>query len=185
MDQGGSYFGAREANKPLHVQYSYDNKQVVVINKTNNAANSLGVKVDVFNIDRTSKFSQTATVGSVTGGDNKTVALTVPAISGLSSTHLARLILTDSSGREIDRNVYRLSTKADVMDFNNNDWCSVPTTAYADVSGLLVHAALGGDRDVRLAVQRRYHDFHGDAAQHRRRPGAGVLRRRAPGRRRE
>jgi exo-1,4-beta-D-glucosaminidase len=135
LDQGGSYFGAREANKALHVQYSYDNRSVVVINRNHAPAGGLGVKVDLFNVDGTNKFSQSATV-SVNGDGAKSTALTVPAVSGLSSTYLARLILTDSSGREIDRNVYWLSTKADVMDWNNNDWYFVPTTASADLTGL-------------------------------------------------
>jgi exo-1,4-beta-D-glucosaminidase len=73
---------------------------------------------------------------SVNGDGAKSTALTVPAVSGLSSTYLARLILSDSSGREIDRNVYWLSTKADVMDWANNDWYYVPTTASADLTGL-------------------------------------------------
>ena len=29
---GGSYFGAKKANQPLHVQYSYDDRSVVVVN---------------------------------------------------------------------------------------------------------------------------------------------------------
>ena len=135
LDQGGSYFGAHEANKALHVQYSYDNRSVVVVNRNHAAATGLGVQVALFNVDGTSRFSQSATV-SVNGDGAKATALTVPAVSGLSSTYLARLILTDSSGREIDRNVYWLSTKADVMDWNNNDWYFVPTTASADLTGL-------------------------------------------------
>ena len=135
LDQGGSYFGAKEANRALHVQYSYDNKSVVVINRNHAAVSGLGVQVDLFNMDGTAKFSQRATV-SVNGDGAKSTALTVGSVSGLSSTYLARLILTDGSGREIDRNVYWLSTKADVMDWDNNDWYFVPTTASADLTGL-------------------------------------------------
>ena len=29
---GGSYFGAKKANEPLHIQYSYDDGSVVVVN---------------------------------------------------------------------------------------------------------------------------------------------------------
>ncbi len=31
LDQGGAYFGAKKANEPLHVQYSYDDRSVVVV----------------------------------------------------------------------------------------------------------------------------------------------------------
>jgi exo-1,4-beta-D-glucosaminidase len=64
-------------------------------------------------------------------------ALTVPAsVSGLSTTYLARLLLIDSSGTEVSRNVYWLSTKADVIDWANNDWFFAPMSAFADLKGL-------------------------------------------------
>jgi exo-1,4-beta-D-glucosaminidase len=47
-----------------------------------------------------------------------------------------RLTLSNPSGREIDRNVYWLSKKSDVIDWPNNDWYYVPTTSYADLTGL-------------------------------------------------
>ncbi|MCA2228932.1 glycosyl hydrolase 2 galactose-binding domain-containing protein [Nonomuraea aurantiaca] len=134
LDQGGSYWGAREANKPLHVQYSYDNKSVVVVNSGTSAASGLTVKTDVFNMDGTSKYTNTATVTAPADG-GKATAVTVPSISGLSTTYLVRLSLL-RGGEEIDRNVYALSTASDVIDWDNNDWYYVPTTSYANLTGL-------------------------------------------------
>jgi exo-1,4-beta-D-glucosaminidase len=134
LDQGGSYWGAREANRPLHVQYSYDNKSVVVVNSGTSAASGLTVKTDVFNMDGTSKYTNTATVTAPADG-GKATAVTVPSISGLSTTYLVRLSLL-RGGEEIDRNVYALSTASDVIDWDNNDWYYVPTTSYANLTGL-------------------------------------------------
>ncbi|MEU4224667.1 fibronectin type III domain-containing protein [Nonomuraea sp. NPDC026600] len=134
LDQGGSYWGAREANRPLHVQYSYDNKSVVVVNSGTSAASGLTVKTDVFNMDGTSKYTNTATV-TVPADGGKATAVTVPSISGLSTTYLVRLTLL-RGGEEIDRNVYALSTASDVIDWDNNDWYYVPTTSYANLTGL-------------------------------------------------
>ncbi|MEV0351026.1 fibronectin type III domain-containing protein [Nonomuraea sp. NPDC050680] len=134
LDQGGSYWGAREANTPLHVQYSYDNKSVVVVNSGTSAASGLTVKTDVFNMDGTSKYTNTATVTAPADG-GKATAVTVPSISGLSTTYLVRLSLL-RGGEEIDRNVYALSTASDVIDWDNNDWYYVPTTGYANLTGL-------------------------------------------------
>ncbi|MGW6501684.1 glycosyl hydrolase 2 galactose-binding domain-containing protein [Nonomuraea angiospora] len=134
LDQGGSYWGAREANKPLHVQYSYDNKAVVVVNSGGSAASGLTVKTDVFNTDGSAKYSNTATV-SVPADGGKATAVTVPAVSGLSTTYLVRLTLL-RDGQEIDRNVYALSTSDDVIDWDNNDWYYVPTSSYANLKGL-------------------------------------------------
>ncbi|MFB9622175.1 glycosyl hydrolase 2 galactose-binding domain-containing protein [Nonomuraea helvata] len=134
LDQGGSYWGAREANKPLHVQYSYDNKSVVVVNSGISPASGLTVKTDVFNTDGAGKYTNTATV-SVPADGGKATPVTVPSISGLSTTYLVRLTLL-RGGQEIDRNVYWLSTSDDVIDWDNNDWYYVPTSSYANLKGL-------------------------------------------------
>ncbi|ETK37029.1 glycosyl hydrolase 2 galactose-binding domain-containing protein [Microbispora sp. ATCC PTA-5024] len=135
LDQGGSYWGTRKAMTPLHVQYSYDNRSVVVVNSTHKAASGLTVKTDVFNLDGTNKYSSTATVTAPADGGRVT-AVTVPSsISGLNTTYLLRLTLSDASG-EIDRNVYWLSTAKDVLDYGNSDWYYTPTTSYADLKGL-------------------------------------------------
>src|SRR6266508_3879931 len=135
LDQGGQYYGAKKANTPLHVQYSYDNKSVVVVNQKHASAGNLGVKVDLFNVDGTAKFSRTVTGLTAPGDGGKVTALTVPAVTGLSSTYLARLVLTDA-GKELDRNVYWLSTKADVIDYSRNTWYYAPTSSFGDLSGL-------------------------------------------------
>ncbi|MGV9365960.1 glycosyl hydrolase 2 galactose-binding domain-containing protein [Amycolatopsis sp. NPDC003731] len=135
LDQNGSYFGAKKANEPLHIQYSYDTKSVVVVNHNHDAASGLTARVQLFNLDGTSKFDQSKSV-SVGGDGAKTTALTIGSVSGLSTTYLAKLVLTDSSGKEVSRNVYWLSTKADTLDWGNSDWYYTPTTSYADLSGL-------------------------------------------------
>ena len=38
FDQAGSYFGAQEANRPLHVLYAYDTNTVTVDNLTGASA---------------------------------------------------------------------------------------------------------------------------------------------------
>ncbi|MFI9102053.1 glycosyl hydrolase 2 galactose-binding domain-containing protein [Streptomyces fildesensis] len=137
LDQGGAYFGAKKANEPLHVQYSYDTRSVVLVNNRHAPASGLTARVSLYNTDGTVKYDRTST-GLTVGGDGaKTTALTVPSsVSGLSTTYLAKLVLTDSSGAEVSRNVYWLSTKQDVLDWDNTDWYYTPTTAYADLKGL-------------------------------------------------
>ncbi|MEV7099223.1 carbohydrate-binding protein [Amycolatopsis sp. NPDC051045] len=135
LDQNGSYFGAKKANEPLHIQYSYDTKSVVVVNHNHDAAANLTASVKLYNLDGTEKFNQAKTV-SVGGDGAKTTALTIGSVSGLSTTYLAKLVLTDAAGKEVSRNVYWLSTKADTLDWANSDWYYTPTTSYADLSGL-------------------------------------------------
>lgn len=137
MDQGGAYFGAKKANEPLHIQYSYDNRTVAVVNGEHAPVSGLTARVTLFTTDGTQKYDRTATGVAVGGDGARTTALTVPAnVDGLSTTYLARLLLTDATGKEVSRNVYWLSTKADVLDYAHTDWYYTPTTAYADLKGL-------------------------------------------------
>ena len=59
---GGGYFGTKKACEPLHVQYSYDDRSVVVVNDLQQAVTGLKVTAEVFDLDLGAKFAQEATV---------------------------------------------------------------------------------------------------------------------------
>jgi exo-1,4-beta-D-glucosaminidase len=111
LDQNGAYYGAKKANEPLHVQYSYDDRTVVVTNSRHGAETGLTVETALFAMDGTRKYAKNVAGLSVPGDGGRAVALTVPRVSGLAGTYLARLVLKDRSGRETSRNVYWLSTE--------------------------------------------------------------------------
>ncbi|MFE2129429.1 glycoside hydrolase family 2 protein [Streptomyces amritsarensis] len=137
LDQGGAYFGAKKANEPLHVQYGYDDHAVAVVNNRTAPASGLTARVTLFAPDGTQKHDRSVTGLSVAGGGASSTALTLPeSVPGLPTTYLARLLLTDAAGREVSRNVYWLSTEADVLDYERSDWYYTPTTSYADLRGL-------------------------------------------------
>lgn len=137
LDQGGAYFGAKKANEPLHVQYSYDDRSVVVVDNRHTAASGLTVRAALFNPDGTRKYGKTVTGVTVKGDGAHARALTLPSsVSGLATTYLLRLTLTDGSGKEVSRNVYWLSTRPDTLDWAHTDWYYTPTTSYADLKGL-------------------------------------------------
>ncbi|MGW2829483.1 glycoside hydrolase family 2 protein [Streptomyces sp. NPDC001286] len=137
LDQGGAYFGAKKANEPLHVQYSYDDRSVVVVDNRHTAASGLNVRATLFNPDGTQRYDKTVTGVNVSGDGAHTTALTLPSsVSGLAKTYLLRLTLTDDSGKEVGRNVYWLSTEPDTLDWAHTDWYYTPTTGYADLKGL-------------------------------------------------
>lgn len=138
LDQGGAYFGAKKANEPLHIQYSYDDRSIVVVNNRN-AARRLTARATLFNSDGTLKYDKKVPGVKVSGGGAHSTVLTLPApssVRGLSTTYLVRLTLTDASGKEVSRNVYWLSAKPDTLDWAHTDWYYTPTTSYADLKGL-------------------------------------------------
>lgn len=140
LDQGGAYYGAKKANEPLHIQYSYDDRTVAVINRRPDAVSGLTARITLFGTDGTSLYDRTVRGLRVGGDGARTTAATVPAVvaasGGPDATYLARLTLTDSAGREVSRNVYWLSTRPDVLDYDAGDWYHTPTTTYGDLTGL-------------------------------------------------
>ena len=93
---GGSYFGAKKANEPLHVQYSYDDRSIVVVNSYYKAFPGVKVHAAVYNLDMTEKFARDVTADIAE--DSATRVLTLPDISGLSATYFVSLSLSDNSG---------------------------------------------------------------------------------------
>jgi len=131
---GGSYFGAKKANEPLHIQYSYDDASVVVVNSFYQAFPGMKAHAWVYNLDMTEKLVKDATLD--VAPDSSTRVLTIPAIDGLSSTYFVRLALEDGSGKMVSTNFYWLSTRPDVLDWDRSTWYYTPTKTYADYSVL-------------------------------------------------
>ncbi|MGW1915240.1 glycoside hydrolase family 2 protein [Streptomyces sp. NPDC002076] len=137
LDQGGAYFGAKKADEPLHIQYSYDNRSVVVVNHHHGSGTGLTARATLFDPDGTQRYDKTVTGLTVNGDGAHGTALTLPSsVGGLSSTYLLRLVLTDADGKEVNRNVYWLSTRPDTLDWSGTTWYYTPTTSYADLKGL-------------------------------------------------
>lgn len=131
---GGSYFGTKKACEPLHVQYSYDDRSVVVVNSYYKPAAGLKVMAKVYNLDMTEKFSRSATIDA--GPDSSTRALILPDIDGLSTTYFVVLTLAQPDGTEVSRNFYWLSTKPETLDWEKSTWYHTPTRNFADYTAL-------------------------------------------------
>ncbi len=131
---GGSYFGAKKANEPLHVQYSYDDRSVVVVNSYYKPFPGLKVTAKVYNLDMTEKFSREATQD--VAEDSSTRVFTLPDIDGLSGTYFVSLKLQDASGAEVSRNFYWLSAKPETLDWDKSTWYHTPTASFADYTAL-------------------------------------------------
>ena len=130
----GGYFGTKKACEPLHIQFSYDDRSVVVVNSYYRGFKGMSVRVNVFNIDLSEKFSKQLKVDLAP--DSSTMVLTIPFIDGLSTTYFIRLSLGDAEGRPVSRNFYWLSTKPDVLEWEKTVWYYTPTKSFADLTAL-------------------------------------------------
>jgi exo-1,4-beta-D-glucosaminidase len=131
---GGSYFGAKKAGEPLHVQYAYDDRSVAVVNSSLQAYTGLKASARVLDLASKTLFEKTAPVD--VGPDGSVKVFQVPEPPGLTATWFLALSLEDASGRAVSRNVYWLSTKPDVLAWEKTDWYVTPVTHFADFTVL-------------------------------------------------
>jgi exo-1,4-beta-D-glucosaminidase len=131
---GGSYFGAKKAGEPLHVQFAYDDRSVAVVNGTLQEHKGLKATARVLDLASKELFAKTEPVD--VGPDGSVKVFKVPEPPGLTPTYFLALSLDDAAGRTVSRNVYWLSTKPDVLGWDKSDWYYTPQTQYADLTGL-------------------------------------------------
>jgi exo-1,4-beta-D-glucosaminidase len=131
----GGYYGTKKACEPVHVQYSYDNNSVAVINSTYAPIPGMKVTAKIYNLDASDKGTKEATVDL--DPDSSTTVFELPKLDGLSSTYFLRLQLQDRARKLVSENFYWLSTKADVLDWKNKlDTVYTPQAEFGDLTGL-------------------------------------------------
>lgn len=131
----GGYFGAKKGCEPVHIQYSYDDRSIVVVNSTYKGIKNLKAKAEVYNLDLARKFSGEAAIDVPEDGVVK--VLTIPELPGLTTTYFVYLTLRNTVGQEISSNFYWLSTKPDVMDWQHaSQGTGAPTLSYSNLTGL-------------------------------------------------
>jgi len=132
---GGGYFGTKTACEPLHVQYSYDDRSIVVVNDRLQPHRGLTVSAKIFDLNLTEKFSREARVDVGPDAVARVFALPAPG-ADWSRAHFVRLAVRDEGGREVSRNLYWLSTEEDQLDWANTKWYYTPTKRHADLRAL-------------------------------------------------
>jgi exo-1,4-beta-D-glucosaminidase len=131
---GGGYFGTKMACEPLHVQYSYDDGSVAVVNERQEAAAGLNVTAQVFSLDLRELFSKTQPIDVPADGVAR--AFTIPPQGGPPTTYFLRLTLRDASSAPVSTNFYWLSTSPDELDWASTKWYYTPTKRHADLTAL-------------------------------------------------
>ena len=131
---GGSYFGVKKACEPLHVQYSYDDRSIVVVNSFYQPFANMKVVATAYNLDMSVKFSREAKVNAEP--DSSTRVFTLPEIAGLSGTWFLSLKLEDPSDDTVSENFYWFSTTPETLQWDKGTWYTTPTRTFADYTAL-------------------------------------------------
>ena len=144
LNPAGAYFGARIANEPVHIQYSYDTRAVVLVNHTLEREHGLQASIHVRALDGGVSYEQRVQDIDLPGNATRQL-LTLPALTGLSRVYFIELELASANSKPISRNVYWLSTQTDELDWAHSNWYLTPLTRYADLTPLQSMSALASD----------------------------------------
>jgi exo-1,4-beta-D-glucosaminidase len=130
----GGYFGTKKAHEPAHVQYSYDDHSVAIVNGLAQPLTGLQVTARLFDLEAREIAVREARLD--VPPDSSTKVLELPATNTLPTTYFLRLQLRDAS-RLLSDNFYWLSTKPDVLDWEKTKGTAyTPQSAFADLTGL-------------------------------------------------
>ena len=130
----GGYFGSKKALELVHVQYSYDDRTVAIVNGKQEPQNDLKIVAKAYDTSMKEVFSRAASASVPADGVTKSFAIPEPA--GVTPTYFLNLQLYSSSGELLSRNFYWLTTHPDVPNFPKSEWYVTPLTEFADFHAL-------------------------------------------------
>jgi len=107
----GAFYGARKACENLHIQYSYGDSAIYVVNSTYEDAIDLKATVRLFNFDLEEKFNRESTVVIRADESKKIMEFGLP--EDISEVYFLSLELRGPSGGLLSRNFYWLSASGD------------------------------------------------------------------------
>jgi exo-1,4-beta-D-glucosaminidase len=139
--QGGGYFGAKKALRPLTVVWDYyatgdrSSAKVYVVNQTSEPR-ELKVSLAFYNLDGTRKFFKEVNAFRIRA-QTSAEAATVGRIPGLDSTYFVRCELRDENDNLLIDNVYWASaTDDDLGDPSKDEQFKTDLARWADMSAL-------------------------------------------------
>src|SRR5579884_3771284 len=147
LQPASGYFGTKKACEPLHVQYSYDDRSVVVVNSRREAVSGLKVSAHVYDFSLKEIFTQDTTI-DMDADASKTI-LTIPEFPGApaKTVYFVKLGLRDSTDHELSSNFYWVPPQVSAL-----AWEQTPDTAFTPIATFEDLTALNTLPPARLEV---------------------------------
>lgn len=136
LQPAGGYFGAKKGCEPLHVEYSYDDRSVAVVNSRYEKVSGALVTASVYDMGLHQRFSQQSRVE--VGADAVVRVFTLPenAFGPTSAVYFVKLGLETSRGEQVSTNFYWLSAKKTVYNWSETTYRYTAAASYEDFSSL-------------------------------------------------
>jgi len=136
LDAGAGYFATKKACEPLHIQYSYDDGSVVVVNSTYDSVAGLHASVHVHNLAWKELYGSEATVNASLDSAQRVFSIPESLYSGAERLFFIDLTLSDASGHVVSRNFYWVPGTLTSFDFPKTDFTHTPAARHEDLTAL-------------------------------------------------
>ena len=136
LDAGAGYYAAKKACEPLHIQYSYDDHSIIVVNSTYAEAAHLHATVSVHATDWKELFQSQSTLDSAADSSIRALELPDALFSRAGQTLLMDLKLSNDAGEVLSRNFYWLPTTLTTFDWAKTDYTHTPASQHEDLNAL-------------------------------------------------
>ena len=136
LEADAGYFAAKKACEPVHIQYSYDDHSIVVVNSTYQPVHGLTASVEVHGLGWNSLFSKTAAVNSAADSSQQVMLLPDSLWSGVERIFFIELKLTDATGKPVSRNFYWVPYTLTAFDWKETDYTHTPAEQHEDLQAL-------------------------------------------------
>ncbi len=164
LDAGGGYFGTKKACEPLHIQYSYDDRSIVVVNSTAQSVSGLHASISVHNLGWKEVYRAETVVNSGIDSAQRIFDIPDSLYSGDDRIFFIDLSLKDAAGHEVSHNFYWVPVTLTTFDWEKTDYTHTPAERHEDLTALtnlppakvLAHAEIANTprgREVRLHLE--------------------------------
>lgn len=136
LDTGAGYFATKKACEPLHIQYSYDDGSIVVVNSTYEPVAGLRASVHVHNLAWKELFASEATLNADADSVQRVFSIPESLNSGVDRIFFIDLTLSDASGHTVSRNFYWVPYTLTTFDWQKTDYTHTPALRHEDLTAL-------------------------------------------------
>jgi exo-1,4-beta-D-glucosaminidase len=137
LDADGGYFGTRKACEPLHIQYSYDDHSIVIVNSTYEPSAVVAAEVHLYDLNLKPLFTQQKQIEVAADSSTRVMAIPAEAFNSGSKVYFADLTLKSPTGDVVSRNFYWIPAKLSTFNWAKTDYTHTPATEHEDMTALL------------------------------------------------
>jgi len=164
LEADAGYYAVKNACAPLHIQYSYDDQSIVVVNSTYHPVEGLHATVDVRGLHWNELYHTAMPVRVASDSSQEIVRLPGSLWNGTDRIFLIDLTLTDSAGKTVSRNFYWVPYTLTRFDWGATEYTYTPAERYPDLTAMthLPPATVSSSAEIRSTAQGREIVLHLD-----------------------